>query len=100
MLIAGVYLIDYRGLVRRNLFDYPDALSARLTDRLWDGPLTAGGARIGALVASLAVAAAGVLWAIILARGGRQALAASTSALERPRRASAPIPTPLEQPRA
>ena len=70
VVIAGVYLIDYRGLVSRNLCEYPDALSAGLNDPLWDGPLTAGGARIAAFGASLAIAAAGMLWAFMLARGG------------------------------
>lgn len=68
VLAAGVHLVAYRGLFRRNLFDYPGPLSARIGSQLWDGPLTAEGARIGAFIASLAFAGAGILWATSLGR--------------------------------
>jgi hypothetical protein len=64
--VAVVYLLDYRGLFRRNLFEYADAIAARLPNQLWDGPLTAEGARIAAALASLAVAGVAVLWAVLL----------------------------------
>jgi hypothetical protein len=68
-LVASVHLIDYGRLVRRNLHDYPRVLSARLGSRLWDGPFTAGSVRIAAVLASLALVAAGTIWALTSTRG-------------------------------
>lgn len=73
LLAAAVHLVDYRGLFRRNLFDYPDALSASYARQLWDGPFTAGNTRLLAFAASVAVAGAGLLWAAVLARRENEA---------------------------